>query len=228
MKKLFSILIILLFTSLLLSQNSESSQSGSESSVSSQKYRLEIKIGNSTRTAALSENIIEPHRDYAEELKKGYNLSLSFLIFRKTWGNGLQISYFKTSNSSDEIYLFDDNGFLMGIGNREDDITVLFIGPEFYYQYPLNPIFRLYGKIAPGYIRYSNDVYFIHSSASYSGKTYGINSSLGFEYLFNTGIGFAIDISFLRALPMKIKNATNDDKENIDRFDINGGLVIYF
>jgi opacity protein-like surface antigen len=227
MEKVYSTLILLLFLSSLFAQNLKSNQPGSETSLAGKKYRLEIKGGWSYRTAELSGNIIEPHKEYAEKLKKGYNLSLSFLIFRKVWGNGLQISYFNSSNSSDEIYLFDDDGFLMGIGSREDDITVLFIGPEFYYQYKLKPLFQLYGKISPGFIRYSNDVYFIHSSTSYSGKTYGISSSLGLEYLFSNNVGFNLDISFLQALPVKIKNATNNEEENINRVDINGGLVIY-
>ena len=110
---------------------------------------------------------------------------------------------------------------------REDDIIVLFIGFEFYYQYKLNPNFILHGKITPGLLRYTNEVNFINSSITYSGNTWGINSSIGFEYLLNNNIGLNFDLSLLRALSMKIKQSSNNEKENLNRNDIDIGLVIY-
>lgn len=192
------------------------------------KYRIEIKAGSSSRTADISKNLIEPHRDYAEQLKKGYNISLSFLFLKKPLGIGLQLSYFNTSNSSNEILLLDDNGFLMNIGYRKDNISIIFLGSEFYYPYKPSPFFILYGKVTPGLLLYTNDVNFINSSITYSGNTLGINSSIGFEYLLNNNIGLNIDLSILQALSMKVKpSSTNSEKENVNRYDINVGIAIY-
>ena len=48
-----------------------------------------------------------------------------------------------------------------------------------------------------------------------------------FEYLLNNSIGLNFDLSLLRALSMKIKQSSNNEKENLNRNDIDIGFVIY-
>ena len=91
----------------------------------------------------------------------------------------------------------------------------------------MNPYFKLYAKLAIGRIRYSNNVKFLDSSIKYTGNTYGINSTLGLEYRINNHFGFNIDFSLLQIPSTKINSSTNDEKENLSRYDVNVGLIVY-
>ena len=197
-------------------------------------YRIAISGGYSYHTARIAENIPNDLKNYAKELKSGYHFGgdISY-YFTEPLSFGFKYFLFKSSNSLDNIYLEDTDGFRR-YGRMSDDLTISYIGPTFSTRL-LNHNKRnaLLMSISLGYMRYSNDKIII-DRYKIIGNTMGFavdvgydiglsdNLALGFQISLISGSLFNYDLS--DGTTTKTVDLKKDEYENLNRIDFSVGL----
>jgi hypothetical protein len=162
--------------------------------VNDERLRIAINGGYSYQTAKIADGVPADFRNYVKELKSGYHFSADFsYFFSESMGFGLKYCLFKTSNSLDNIYIEDNDGFRI-YGKMSDDLNISFIGPSFSTKMSNQSNGNTFIiNFSLGYIGYSNDKVII-SNYKMTGSTLGLALDIGYDIKLsrNFSLGFQI------------------------------------
>lgn len=175
---------------------------------------------------------------HIKALKSGFHYSIGVNYFRKkNLGVGLKYLGFNTSNSVQNIK-FIDSGNVITYGNLSDKIGVNFYAASILGKAPLyNNKLELLLGLSVGYVSLKNNSVYINPIAI-SGNAVGLLYELGFDYKFNEKWAVGMEMNIFQATMRKYtyessgttytKTLEKDKLENISRFEVSGGVRVYF
>ncbi len=176
--------------------------------------------------------------DYLDELKSGYNFTIGANYYgRKNLGLGIKYLGFNTRNNLENV-AFTDSQNNVKYGNLSDNVLVSFYAASFVGKAPFyNNKLELLLGLSVGYVSLKNNSTYINP-ISISGNTIGYLYEIGFDYKFNDKWAVGIDMNIFQAIMRKYtyetagttytKTLDKDKLDNISRFDISGGIRMYF
>jgi hypothetical protein len=180
------------------------------------KFRLALNGGYSYQTAKVAESVPSDFKDYINELKSGYHLGVdATYFFSETLGFGLKYSRFLTSNSINNIYVTDEEGFTR-TGKMSDDLTISFFGPTFssrLLNHDKTNAFLM--SVAIGYLSYSNDKVIIDNFKMTS-NTMGLSIDMGYDIGLSENLSLGVQISYLMATLTQFELDDGHTKQTIE------------
>ena len=196
--------------------------------------RVNVETGYSYRTVAIPSGAPEKLRSYLNGLKNGFNFSAALQYFYSPeYGLGVRVAYFNASNYMDGIYYNNPETGESGVGFIEDKISLMYLGTGFSKRILLNsPNVLMVGSLTLGPLIYSDAARVADMALKVSGMTMALHGSLGVEYVLKMGIGIGGAVSYFIGYmeQVKVNNETVhlEEKENLNRIDVNFGLRYYF
>lgn len=203
-------------------------------------FRISVQGGFSYMTAATSSSVPSFMKSYIDELKSGGHWGASAAyFFTENLGAGVRYSQFHTQNTfNGQIVVTNTMTGMSRIGGMSDDVTVNFVGPEFYSRfYTGNNKFCFLFSLAFGYLDYKNEAMVI-DRYTFTGNTLGYGMHAGVDYVFDKNIGLGIAVSTCNGALSSMQRDDGVTKqtitfrsgeyENVSRIDISGGLRFYF
>lgn len=162
-----------------------------------QHIRVALNGGFSSHTAKVAENVPGIFRNYVSELKTGYHFGGDLTYyFTEPLGFGIKYSLFKSSNSLDNIYVVDINGYRT-YGKMSDDLTISFIGPLFSTRLlNHNKTNAILMNLSLGYMGYLNDKVIINKYIM-TGSTMGLSIDIGYDIGLSENLSLGFQISYL-------------------------------
>jgi hypothetical protein len=180
------------------------------------KFRVAVNVGYSYQTAKVAESVPSDFKDYINELKSGYHLGVdATYFFSETLGFGLKYSRFLTSNSINNIYVTDEEGFTR-TGKMSDDLTISFFGPTFssrLLNHDKTNAFLM--SVAIGYLSYSNDKVIIDNFKMTS-NTMGLSIDMGYDIGLSENLSLGVQISYLMATLTQFELDDGHTKQTIE------------
>ncbi len=180
-----------------------------------QKVRMALNGGYSYRTAGIANSVPSDLRDHTRALKSGYHLGgdISW-FFAEQLGVGLNSSLFKASNST-PAYIDVGNGSFSGITTLNEEVTILFLGPQFTTRF-LNEdktnAFIMSSSL--GYIGYVDDAV-LGEEFKLKGSSLGYVFQLGYDLGLSDKLSLGLQVSLLAGTLTKIKKEQGAYSETI-------------
>jgi hypothetical protein len=176
---------------------------------------------------------------YYSDLKSGFNADagITFLI-TPDYGAGVKYKFFKT-NARTEGFFDPGDGVNLIYSTFEEQIYINYIGAMFSYCYPMGDknIFKLNLNFSAGLATYRNEAGYMGSYLLLTGKDFGMDACVGFEYFFKPKLSVVADLSAFYATFSKLKvsdgsssstlELEKDSYEDLSRLDISLGIRFY-
>ena len=221
----------LILIAFIVSLNTINAQTNSDQT-SDKKIRISIEAGFGYRTGALPDDLGNGEgKAHLKRLLSGFNIEGHFSYFLKS-NLGLGVTYSQFFSKS-EITIFDiiDNTDITLI----EDTSIAFIAPELSYRFiSNNEKHSFISSFNIGLLNYNNDIS-INSNIvnAVSGSTLGVGLGLNYDYHISPTIAIGAGLNHISGVLNKItvndmEIELEDDKENISRLNINGGIRFYF
>jgi len=199
-----------------------------------QHFRFAVNGGYSYMTAKIDKSVPADFKKYVKEMKTGYHFGgdISY-YFSESLGVGGKCYIFKTSNSLDDVYLEDLNGYRR-YGKMSDDMTITFIGPLFSTRLlNWNKRNAFLMNLSLGYMGHSKNAVLI-DKYKITGSTVGISFDIGYDIGLSKNFSLGFQLSFLSGTMDKY-NLSNGGQtetiklekgkyENLSRIDFSVGL----
>lgn len=178
-------------------------------------------------------------RSYYNDMKSGMyaQVDLGCLITPK-YGIGIKYKFFDTS-SSIEGFFDPQDGVSLIYTTYKEQIYVNFAGASLFYQQSIGSqeSFKINYTYSLGLTTYRNEAEYLNGYYLLTGKSVGIDGSLGLEYFIAPWFSIGTDLSVFYSSIRKIKlsdgsNTTSidlekDNYENLSRFDLSIGIRLY-
>lgn len=204
-----------------------------------QRFIFATSAGFAYRTAPLSDDIFEAHKDYVKNFKTGYNIGAELSYFIKPqWGLGAKFIHF---NSINTVYLNGSSGDGTPTSREKvkDKISINYIGPAFFSRIPFsNDRHIVLGSLGIGYLSYNGISNLTNQPLKTSGGTFGSSLDIGYDYRLVKSLYVGVQLGYTVGVLDKVKisqgsNTTNlilegDDKEGLSFLNIGGGLRLSF
>jgi hypothetical protein len=175
---------------------------------------------------------------YFKNLKLG--IKASGQIHYMFWDNyGIGIDYQFHQSSGNIIGNIDQgDGVTLVHGEIKNQVYTNFTGLSLYSHYILNNNrVKLYYQISMGLTMYREETTFIYSPMLISGKAFGGNTELGFEYFLTKNFSLGINANLFQSTISNIKvdngihyekiELEKEQQEGLSRLDIGIGIKIY-
>ena len=178
-------------------------------------------------------------RAYYNDLKLGIYGSgdITFMVTPRV-GTGLRYKFFYTDAGIEGFYDPDDGMYLM-YGTYSEHIYVNFAGVSLFYTEPLFRSRRLslFASWAAGLALYRNEAETFRGNLLITGKSLGMDGSLGLEYRLTPSVALGTELSAFNSLLRKVEmtDGTNTETleledeniENLSRFELSLGIRFY-
>ncbi|MBN1781202.1 hypothetical protein JW948_08770 [bacterium] len=219
-------------------------QSPAEPAPASQLDRpLQIRLGAGygKRIGDLSQNIPPEFSSYHNGLKSGFSLFSDLAYFHKpSLGYGLMLSQWWTDRKkSDQIFVHNDTGLPRDLGDIQNSIRILYLGPSLFIRQPLShPKMSLVASATGGYLHFTDDqtvTYTLNDppvteKETIEGSTFGMGGTLGLQYRVSPSVGIHAVIDFLFGTLSRPDTESNlyQDRISLNRLDLMLGAVFSF
>lgn len=202
-----------------------------------EKFRVSTEIGFGYRTGSTAEGLPEEINNHYDKLRSGLNFNLqASYFFGENWGLGLTYNSLSSSNSitfSESIFINNIEVF-----TTSDDITILFIAPEFLYQsFFVNEKHSFITNIGVGYLGWVDQETINGFAIENKGKTIGIKLGFSYDYRVTKSIAIGASANIISGSLGKFESSFNgftqeveledDQRENLSFISINGGIRFY-
>lgn len=178
-------------------------------------------------------------KSYYRNMKTGWdaNADLTFLI-TPYLGTGFKYKFFYTAGSL-EGFFDPQDGVNLIYSTYGERIYVNYYGAMFYYQQFIgaNESFRFTSAYSFGLTTYRNEAEYLNRYYLLTGRNYGIDGSIGLEYLITDRLSAGADLSFFYSSirKMDMTDGTNsqtidldkDNYENLSRLEFSIGIKFY-
>lgn len=178
-------------------------------------------------------------KSYYNNLKTGiYASSDITLMLKPNIGLGLRYKFFDTSASVEDF--FDLPGEVnLFYSTYSEHIYVNFAGISFFYSEPLglSQTFRVYCSYAAGMAHYRNETESLYGNYLITGRSFGMDGSLGLEYFVRPGLSVGAELSAFNSILRKIEvtdgsttetiELDKENYENLSRFEFSLGIRFY-
>lgn len=204
----------------------------------SPKFRIALGGGYSRRLAKTANNVPAQFKNYASQLKNGYNLDAqASYFFNNKWSIGVKYNTFGASNSIANVSSQNANGN-QRTGSIADDIKIDFIGLSTASRYiSVSGKHILLFTAAFGYMGYKNDAV-VFDKFQITGSTFGSAVDIGYDYQIVKNIYLGAQASFIGGvLNTQTSNINgtettvklpDDQKEGLSRLDLSAGIRFNF
>ncbi|HKI87472.1 MAG TPA: outer membrane beta-barrel protein [Draconibacterium sp.] len=175
---------------------------------------------------------------YFRQIKTGIKASGQVhYMFWKNFGLGADYQYHHSTGEMKGVFDPGDNYTLL-YGKLNDNIFTNYAGLSMYYQRWINPNCKLYYQISMGLTLFREETIVIYTPNLITGKAFGGNTEIGFEYFLRKNIAIALDVDYFQSTISKIKvnNGAGTDEyklekeqmEGLSRIDLGLGLKFYW
>jgi hypothetical protein len=193
------------------------------------RFRFGLSGGYGYRTYSLSSGLTTELTNYYNKLRWGLVVNAdATYFFSKKGGLGIHSSFYKSSNSLDNVWLFV-NSFLES-GKIGDDISIFYVGPSFSRSLLEDDGFNsLLFTVSGGYTRYINNLVTI-SDYKLTSNSFGFSLQLAYDRAITKGLSVGIQASITGG---SINKITQEDSsgttsyyynESLVRFDLGAGI----
>ncbi|MBE0673375.1 MAG: hypothetical protein IH591_01815 [Bacteroidales bacterium] len=176
---------------------------------------------------------------YYTHLKKGiYGSGDVTWMLRPGIGLGIRYKFFDTSGRT-EGYFDPQDGEIIFFSEFQEHIYVNFAGVSFFYGQKLGAAQRLmvYCAYAAGMSYYRDEARLFYGNILITGKSFGMDGSIGFEYHIRPGVSVGTEVSSFSSILRKVKmtdgsetetlSLEKENYENLSRFELSLGLRFY-
>ncbi len=198
------------------------------------KMRINVEGGYSYRTVKVPSGIPTELKNYINDLKKGFNLSVDLAYyFHREYGVGIHFSYASSASFMDNIYYINELTGESGVGSMKDDIALTFVGFGITHRKLIGAgNMLMISNITVGPLLYNDDARFIDFYMDIEGSTLALHGLFGVDYLLSERLGIGVSLSYvlgsLDRIKVNGKYIHLEEKENLNRYDLNLGLRYYF
>jgi hypothetical protein len=159
-------------------------------------------------------------------------------MFSPAFGAGVNYQFFRSSGSMTG-FADPQDGVTLLYGVVEDKEFTNYAGLSFYYhEWVKSNKAKFYGQLSLGLTMYREEAYYFYNPLLITGKAFGGNSELGFEYFVFRNTALGINFNYFQSTITKI-NVNNghstqemelekEEREGLSRVEINAGIKIYF
>ena len=201
------------------------------------KAYISVEFGYGYRTASAADNITDELRDYNDELRSGFNIDTHLGVFIKpNWGLGLTYNRFQSNNQIRFLTPIIIEG--LSVSSASDRVRINFIAPEFLYRsLSVNEKHSFISTLSIGYLSSKNDATINDESLELSGGTIGLGLGFSYSYHITKSVAIGAGISFITGTLSKVEISNgiltetvtlpDDEKENLSRININGGIRFF-
>jgi hypothetical protein len=199
-----------------------------------QHFRIALNGGFSYQIAKVAEDVPRDFKDYVKDLKSGYHIGGDITYYiSEPLGFGIKYYLFKSSNSLDNVYAYDNYGNIT-YGKMSDDVTTSFIGPTFsvrLFNHKKTNAFLM--NLSLGYMGYSDDKVLI-DPYKITGSTLGFAFDVGYDIGLSKHLSLGFQISCITGTLFEYKlddgvtsttiKLEKDKYESLNRLDFSVGL----
>jgi len=178
-------------------------------------------------------------KSYYRDLKLGLHASggLTYLITPE-YGAGIKYSFFNTS-AGIESFVDPQDGVHLIYASYNEQIYVNYVGAVFFAQqtFGSSKKFKLNSACSFGLATYRNEAEYLKEYYLITGKNFGTDVSIGFEYFINRYFSLGADLSalFSSIRKMEITDGINtttvdldkENYENLSRIGFSAGIRFY-
>ncbi len=143
------------------------------------KSRLSFDIGLGYRTASSPANISSSYKEHLNKLRSGLSVGADFTGFLSpSFGLGLRFNYYSSSQQSDRVSINNGSFYTGAISEK---IKIMYIAPSLSFRtIDVASQSSFLFSVGAGYMSYK-DEFFLLQESLISGKTTGLNLSIGFD-----------------------------------------------
>jgi len=211
------------------------------------KWRFSVEGGVGYRTAStknskqnfLNQGFTEKEVDaYFRQIKTGIKASGQIhYMFWQNFGLGIDYQYHHSSGEMKGV-IDPGDGYTLLYGQMNDNVYTNYSGLSAYYQQWIDSRFKIYYQISIGLTLFREETVVIYTPNLITGKAFGGNTEIGFEYFLKKNIAVAINADYFQSTISKIKvnngTTTNnydlekEQMEGLARIDLGFGLKFYW
>ncbi len=212
------------------------------------KWRFSLNGGAGYRTAKVKDskqNLIDQGfesadvDDYFNQIRLGYKASGQVhYMFWKEHGLGIDYQY-HVSSGSISGYVDPGDMVTMVFAKLDDQVYTNYIGLSLFSQSWIKPEkFKLYSQVSFGLTWYREETIFAYTPILITGNAFGGNGELGLEYFINDFLALGFGFNYFQSTLSKVETdngntsqeveLSDEQKEGLQRIDMNLGLRLYF
>ncbi len=191
----------------------------------STKFAVQIGMGQHTHSASFTP-LISQYDNYVQDVKNGRTIGLQAAYFLAPHYS-VGVKYFNHEAKANIYSLSSES-----VPAIQDDITIHNYMFDFTYYQAVSQMVIFYADLAMGGLFYRNDRTLVTGEAEISATSFSTVLSGGVDFLVTRNIGLGFELSYLFG---GISNpdvhgdtAAIKDTQNLNRFDVTGGVKVYF
>ncbi len=150
-------------------------------------FRFGVKWGVANMLNKIS--TVSDYSLYQEKYLRGFSMGADFLYFvQKNFGLGFTYLNYLSKNSANSLYFKDEWLKLEGEGAVSGQRSISFFGPSLYFRKKIDFKTLLMFGISPGINTYREKGMLAKNVYQISGKSFGVNTNLGVDFLLGNDI----------------------------------------
>lgn len=211
------------------------------------RWRFSVEGGVGYRIAStknskqnfLNQGFTEKEVDaYFRQIKTGIKASGQIhYMFWQNFGLGMDYQYHHSSGEMKGV-IDPGDGYTLLYGQMNDNVYTNYSGLSAYYQQWIDSRFKVFYQISMGLTLFREETIAIYTPNLITGKAFGGNTEIGFEYFLRKNIAIAVNADYFQSTISKIKmnngTTTNsydlekEQMEGLSRIDLGFGLKFYW